>query len=205
MGIAERKIREKEELKEQILKAAKRLFIERGFEKTSIRNIADEIEYSPGIIYHYFQDKNEIFHSLHQEGFQELRKRMEILGAVEDPMSRLKAMGKIYIQFALENTDMYDLMFIIEAPIDHVENRDDLCWIEGDSTFNLLRSTVHECIQKGHFEGHHLEPLSFLIWSTVHGMVSLKIRKRVNVLDVAAVDQIIENSYHSFLLILDRA
>lgn len=205
MGITERKIREKEELKEQILRAAKRLFIERGFEKTSIRNIADEIEYSPGIIYHYFQDKNEIFHSLHQEGFQELRKRMGILSAVEDPMSRLKAMGKIYIQFALENTDMYDLMFIIEAPIDHVENRDDLCWVEGDSTFNLLRSTVHECMQKGHFEGHHLEPLSFMIWSTVHGMVSLKIRKRVNVLDVAAVDQIIENSYHSFLLILDRS
>jgi len=134
-----------------------------------------------------------------------LKKRMEILSAVEDPMSRLKAMGKIYIQFALENADMYDLMFIIEAPIDHVENRDDLCWIEGDSTFNLLRSTVHECMEKGHFEGHHLEPLSFLIWSTVHGMVSLKIRKRVNVLDVAAVDQIIENSYHSFLLILDRS
>lgn len=205
MGIAERKIREKEELKEQILKAAKMLFIDRGFEKTSIRNIADEIEYSPGIIYHYFKDKNEIFHALHQEGFQELRKRMEILGAVEDPMSRLKAMGKIYIQFALENTDMYDLMFIIEAPIDHVVNKDDLCWIEGDSTFKLLRSTVHECMQKGHFEGHLLEPLSFLIWSTVHGMVSLKIRKRVNVLDVAAVDQIIENSYHSFLLILDRS
>jgi AcrR family transcriptional regulator len=204
MGVAERKIREKEELKGQILKAAKRLFIERGFEKTSIRNIADEIEYSPGIIYHYFQDKNEIFHALHQEGFQELRKRMEILGAVDDPMSRLKAMGRIYIQFALENSDMYDLMFIIEAPIDFVEKRDDQCWIEGDSTFNQLRSTVHQCMQKGHFKGHKLEALSFMIWSTVHGMVSLKIRKRVIVLNAPEIDQIVENSYHSFLLILDN-
>lgn len=205
MGVAERKIREKEELREQILKAAKRLFIERGFEKTSIRNIADEIEYSPGIIYHYFQDKNEIFHALHEEGFQELRKRLEILAAVEDPMSRIKAMGKIYIQFALENTDMYDLMFIIEAPIDFIEKRDDICWTEGDTTFNFLRSTIQQCMQQGHFKGHNLEALSFMIWSTVHGMVSLKIRKRVNILDAGEVDQIIENSYQSLVSFIDKA
>ena len=205
MGVAERKIREKEELREQILKAAKRLFIERGFEKTSIRNIADEIEYSPGIIYHYFQDRNEIFHALHEEGFQELRKRLEILAAVEDPMSRIKAMGKIYIQFALENTDMYDLMFIIEAPIDFIEKRDDICWTEGDTTFNFLRSTIQQCMQQGHFKGHNLEALSFMIWSTVHGMVSLKIRKRVNILDAGEVDQIIENSYQSLVSFIDKA
>ena len=204
MGSVERKIREKEELKESILKAAKKLFLDRGFEKTSIRNIADEIEYSPGIIYHYFKDKNEIFHALHTEGFKELSKRMGILSAVADPMSRLKAMGKIYIEFGLENKDMYDLMFIIEAPIDHVETRDDLCWSEGDSSFNQLRMTVKECMQKGHFQGHRLEALSFMIWAAVHGMVSLKIRKRVNVLDVNEADQIVESSYQSFMMILDK-
>lgn len=204
MGLVERKIREKEELKDSILKAAKKLFLERGFEKTSIRNIADEIEYSPGIIYHYFKDKNEIFHALHTEGFQEMGKRMGILSAIVDPMSRLRAMGKIYIEFGLENQDMYDLMFIIEAPIDHVETRDDLCWSEGDSSFNQLRLTVKECMQKGHFRGHRLEALSFMIWSTVHGMVSLKIRKRVNILEVSEVENIVENSYQSFLMVLDK-
>ncbi|WP_373524417.1 TetR/AcrR family transcriptional regulator [Aquiflexum sp.] len=204
MGLVERKIREKEELKDSILKAAKKLFLERGFEKTSIRNIADEIEYSPGIIYHYFKDKNEIFHALHTEGFQELRKRMSILSAIVDPMSRLRAMGKIYLEFGLTNEDMYDLMFIIEAPIDHLETRDDLCWSEGDSSFNQLRITVKECMQKGHFQGHRLEPLSFMIWATVHGMVSLKIRKRVNILEVSEVENIVENSYQSFLMVLDK-
>lgn len=204
MGLVERKIREKEELKDSILKAAKKLFLERGFEKTSIRNIADEIEYSPGIIYHYFKDKNEIFHALHTEGFQELRKRMSILSAIVDPMSRLRAMGKIYLEFGLANEDMYDLMFIIEAPIDHVETRDDLCWSEGDSSFNQLRITVKECMQKGHFQGHGLEALSFMIWATVHGMVSLKIRKRVNILEVSEVENIVENGYQSFLMVLDK-
>jgi AcrR family transcriptional regulator len=204
MGVAERKIREKEELKEAILKAAKKLFIAKGYDKTSIRNIADEIEYSPGIIYHYFKDKDEIFHALHTEGFGELRKRMGILAAVEDPLERLKAMGKIYIQYGLENTDMYDLMFIIEAPIDHLEKNVDTCWIEGDATFDVLRKTISHCMEKGHFEGHQVEALSFLIWSTVHGMVSLSIRKRVQVLDQNEAENIVENSFNSFLKILDK-
>ena len=51
MGISDRKEREKEELRERILVAAKTLFLQKGIEKTSIRNIADLIEYSPGIIY----------------------------------------------------------------------------------------------------------------------------------------------------------
>jgi AcrR family transcriptional regulator len=204
MGVAERKIREKEELKEAILKAAKKLFLTKGYDKTSIRNIADEIEYSPGIIYHYFKDKDEVFHALHTEGFGELRKRMQILSVVADPMERLKAMGKIYIQFGLENPDMYDLMFIIEAPIDHVEKTVDTCWVEGDATFDVLRKTISQCMEKGHFEGHQVEALSFLIWSTVHGMVSLSIRKRVQVLDQNEAENIVENSFNSFLKILDK-
>jgi AcrR family transcriptional regulator len=67
MTIANRKERQKEELRGKILEAAKALFIERGFEETSIRNIAEKIEYSPTTIYLYFKDKDDIFYSLHQE------------------------------------------------------------------------------------------------------------------------------------------
>ncbi len=204
MTIADRKVREKEELTQQILAAARSLFLEKGFEKTSIRNIADRIDYSPGIIYHYFKDKNEIFHALHTEGFSELRKKMEVLAVVENPMERLKAMGKIYIQFALKNSDIYDLMFIIEAPIDHVKDSSDPCWNEGSGAFGALRSTIKSCMDQGHFEGHHLEHITFMIWATVHGMVSLQIRKRTDIITPEEVDGIVDNGFKAFLKILDK-
>jgi AcrR family transcriptional regulator len=47
MGLAERKERHKEDLRKEILEAAKQLFTEKGFEATSIRAIAEKIEYSP--------------------------------------------------------------------------------------------------------------------------------------------------------------
>ncbi|MBY3621949.1 TetR/AcrR family transcriptional regulator [Acinetobacter sp. CUI P1] len=55
-----RQLREREEMKKRILQAAASLIAEEGIEKLSIRKIAEKIEYSPGIIYHYFQGKDEI-------------------------------------------------------------------------------------------------------------------------------------------------
>lgn len=204
MGIAERKEREKEELRERILSAAKTLFLEKGVEKTSIRNIADLIEYSPGSIYHYFKDKNEIFHALHSEGFQLLMSRMEPLSQVANPMERLKKMGLIYIAFALENPDMYDLMFIKEAPMMHVSNSNEEQWKEGFGTFNFLRATIKECIDTGYFRGHDEEALAFLIWSTVHGMASLQIRQRCEVVLSLRQETIVNDGLSEFFKILDR-
>lgn len=204
MGIADRKERDKEELRDRILVAAKSLFLQKGVEKTSIRNIADQIEYSPGIIYHYFRDKNEIFHALHQGGFLQLMEKMQVLGSVRNPMERLKAMGSIYITFAMENPDMYDLMFIKEAPLCHVANTEHDNWKEGGGTFNYLRTTIDDCIKAGHFQGHDSEALSYMIWSTVHGMVSLNIRKRCEVVLPHRQDSIVVDGLEEFYKILDK-
>lgn len=204
MGINDRKEREKEELRGAILAAAKSLFLQKGFEKTSIRNIADGIEYSPGIIYHYFKDKNEIFHALHQEGFAALTQKMSVLSAVSNPMERLKAMGKIYMAFAKNNPDMYSLMFIKEAPIDHLAHHNDEKWKEGNNTFSFLRNTVQECMNSGVFSGHELEPLTYMIWSVVHGMASLKICGRCEVIYLENQETIMEEAYLSFTKILDK-
>ncbi|WP_313641244.1 helix-turn-helix domain-containing protein [Paenibacillus sp.] len=56
----QRQPREREDMKKMILQAAALLIAKDGIEKLSIRKIAERIEYSPGIIYHYFQGKDEI-------------------------------------------------------------------------------------------------------------------------------------------------
>ena len=157
MGIAERKAKEKENLKALILEGAKKLFIEKGIEKITIRNIAKEIEYSVGTVYVYFKDKNAILHGLHTKGFLQLGDAMRVLNTVTDPMERLKALGRVYIDFAINNTDMYDLMFSMKAPIESLEDQSEDDWNEGLATFNVLRSTVQSCIEAGHFKGHQLE------------------------------------------------
>lgn len=204
MSTGERKAREKEALKSLILKGAKRLFIEKGIEQTTIRNIADEIDYSVGTVYVYFKDKNAILHDLHSIGFQELGGYFQELFTIEDPMERLRKMGFMYIKFALENSEMYDLMFNLKAPMEFLENSDNEDWDEGVKTFGLVKKTIQQCIDKGHFVGHNLEPLSFMVWSLVHGMCCLQIRQRITGVKFTNPDTILYDGYNEYLKIIDK-
>ncbi|MDJ0803737.1 MAG: TetR/AcrR family transcriptional regulator [Desulfobacterales bacterium] len=64
MGIKERKAREREMRRQQIMVAAKRVFTQRGYEKSTMEDIAREAELSPGTIYLYFKSKDELYASL---------------------------------------------------------------------------------------------------------------------------------------------
>ena len=175
MTIATRKQREKEEMRTLILDAARKVFLEKGYGQASIRNIAEEMEYSPGTIYLYFKDKDEIFHALHEEGFRGMLEKMQPLEHVPDPFERLKAMGRVYLEFARNNKDLYDLMFIVQEPIKHEETEK---WQMGQRTLEYLKSVLRQCQDKGYFKGQNIDYLSFAIWSTVHGMAALYCRDR---------------------------
>ena len=203
MGISERKIKEKIELKSMILAAARKLFLEKGIAETSIRNIAEAIEYSPATIYLYFKDKDEILHEIHSQGFLELGARMAVLRAVSDPLERLKALGRVYLDFARQNTEMYDLMFIAKAPMDYLEKMEQLQWNEGQRAFDFLVITVNECIAAGRFKGYLADPLSFMLWSTVHGMVALEIRDRCKGITIEDPELVLRGAFEALIKILE--
>ncbi len=179
MGITERRERERKEMRDLILRTAADLFTEYGFEKTSIRTIAERIEYSPATIYLYFKDKNELFYAISQEAFQLFAKYFQEVPPMDDPMKRLHALGHTYFRFAFENPGYYDLMFILRAPMDVEENEDH--WELGHRSHSVLTGIVSDCQAAGYFKGKDLDILSHMIWSTVHGIVSLKIRDRMRV------------------------
>lgn len=203
MTIAARKQREKEEMRALILDAARKIFLEKGYEHTSIRNIAEKIEYSPGTIYLYFKEKDEIFHALHEEGFRRLLEKMQPLEHVADPFERLKAMGLVYLEFASNNKDFYDLMFIMQAPIKHEAHEE---WQMGHRTLNYLKNVLRQCQEKGHFKGQNIEYLSFTIWSAVHGMSALYCRDRCKAYHDVALEagELMENGYKSFVTMLEK-
>ena len=179
MGLKERKEREKLEMKDLILQSAHQLFLDKGFDQVSIRNIAEAIEYSPATIYLYFKDKDEIFYALHGEAFKNFNTFVSSIVTIKDPMERLFALGEKYIEFALTNPKYYEIMFITESPMRCEENSEE--WKEGERTLHFLESIVEACKAEGHFIGRDTQVLSFLIWSFMHGMCSLALRDRMRV------------------------
>lgn len=204
MTIADRKHREKHEMRQLILDAARTIFLEKGFQLTSIRTIAEAIEYSPGTIYLYFKDKNEIFHALHEEGFNRMLTKMQPLQHVSEPFERLKAMGRVYMDFALNNKDFYDLMFIMNAPIEWEKDMPN--WKMGDNTLNYLKAVLRDCQATGRFKGFDVEYLSFTIWSSLHGMCALYCRERCqayNEQNISA-DDLMKNGFEYYVRFLEN-
>ena len=205
MGVSERRIRERLDARQSILATARELFLLKGFEATTIRNIAEKIEYSPSTIYQHFKDKNEIFYTIHSEAFAELVRYLNASEMHKNPMDQLIALGQIYVQFALENPELYDLMFIMEAPIDFLNYLEDANWIEGKMAFDYLKSVIANCIQQGLIKETDMESLSYLIWSTVHGLVTISIRKRGLKIGLSDPDTIIQRSFAIFSHLLVKS
>ncbi len=180
MGIAERKEKQKLEIRKMILEASMKLFVEEGFESVSIRKIADLIEYSPTTVYLYFKDKDEIFYDLHNIGFQKFQELNKDLPAIENPLVRLHKMGENYIHFGMENREYYDLMFILRAPMETLAQikGPDCVWVGGDSALNNLKATLDECMERGFVRKTDLDVMAMTVWGMVHGWVSLAIRER---------------------------
>jgi len=210
MGIIERKQRHKEDLRNRILEAAKKLFVQQGYEATSLRKIAKEIEFSPTTIYIYYKDKNDIIYALHQEGFNMLREKFKVLMLVEAPFERLKAIGKIYIEFAILNPEFYQVMFIMKEPMDFIESS---CaqevWPEGEKVFDFLVQTILECQTQGYFKELPARLVALQAWTSVHGLASLYISQHLMKLNASFgenynTQEIIEQAFQIYISYMER-
>ena len=110
MGIQERKQRERERRRQQIIVAAKRVFSEKGFSKTTMEDIAREAELSPGTLYLYFKNKDELYASLSLRILQYMNIRLEDVTKETDrnPEQKIES-----IKEALYDVYQFDPMILI--------------------------------------------------------------------------------------------
>ena len=174
MGVKERRAREKEQLRRQILSAARELFVNDGYENVSMRKIANKIEYSPTTIYLYFKDKADLLDSVCQETLLNLLKTLENLKEdTSDPVETLRKSGKVYIEFGLKYPQDYKLTFVTRPQF-----QEGLGLQEGsigEKVFNYLRAMVSECIRQKVFRQVDVETTGQVLWSAVHGVTLLLI------------------------------
>src|SRR5258708_9758163 len=117
MGITDRKLRQKEEVRASILDTAWEMVVIEGWHSFSIRKIADAIEYSVPVIYSHFENKDAILLEFNRKGFQLLAEAMaEAKSGQNDPAEQIRSMGCAYWDFAFKNKEYYQLMFGLGIP-----------------------------------------------------------------------------------------
>ena len=203
MGISERKEREREEVKDLILNAAREIFLTEGYENTSIRKIASKIEYSPGIIYHHFKDKNDLLLALHDKAFEcKIEALFVSAQHIADPLERLYVTGKSYLQYGIENPQDYELMFILSCTMEALAVKEEF-WQDGAMAINMLKENIKACMDAGYFKKDvDVDAMSLILWSQVHGLVSLHNKERLNIYNAPDQKELMFRSYEMFFALM---
>lgn len=177
MGIPERRARHQRSLRAEILEQARRLFVEEGYERVSMRRLAERIEYSPTTIYLYFKDKEALFEAICDETFERLVKRLEKQRQVHagNPLESLRAGLREYIDFGLKHPEHYMVTFL-RRPAG--ESPADFAGSAGERAFETLRRAVRECAEAGLLRPVHPEVAAQVLWMSIHGLVSLLVAKK---------------------------
>ena len=180
MGTIERRERERIELRQRILDAARELFATHGYDAVSMRKIAEAIEYSPTAIYVHFRDKAALFHELCGQDFLALAGVLQELAAVADPVERLRRIGDAYITFALKHPNHYRLMFMTRAEPAAVAPTEEDLREKGNPTVNayaFLKQAVTQAIEAGRLRAELRDPelVAQVLWAGVHGIASIQI------------------------------
>lgn len=198
MGISERKAREREKLRDSIIAAALEMFVEEGYEKVSIRKIAEAIEYSPATIYLYFKNKDELMYLVQQQAFTQFFERLSPVLDIQDPLEQLWDLGRRYLDFGIHHSELYDLMFILQSPMNAAEVQEK-GWDCGYETFYLLEKIIVNCQKAGYYQGRDPHVVSMELWSIVHGIMSLFLKDRLMVVPKDQQEAIVHSTINAYM------
>jgi AcrR family transcriptional regulator len=166
--IAERKLRDKQARRAQIIGAARRIAELEGWSKVTVRRLSDEISYSQPVLYAHFGSREGILAAVAIEGFQEMGLALEKARKRVKRRDPLESVAAAYLEFAASSPALYEVMFSLglSVPFDDA------------ATPPELRFAFAQLLELFRGQGSKSEILSELFWASLHGIAELTRTKR---------------------------
>ncbi len=174
MGVKERRARERAERRHQILEAARRLFLDQGFDQASVEEIAEAAEVSKGLVYFYFRSKDEILAALVRETYAPLLDALEQLSQRTDsPEHRLLVFLQLELSFYREHARFFRLVASLVAGYEGQQIRPEYreVFVEAHHReLSVLEQILREGVLQGCFRKESPEFLSLFVVGPLHSL-----------------------------------
>ncbi len=166
--ITERKLRDKQTRRAQIIGAARRIAELEGWSNVTVRRLSDEISYSQPVLYAHFGSREGVLAAVAIEGFQEMGVTLEKARRRAKRGSTVESVAAAYLEFAAFSPAMYEVMFSLSLTVPF-----------GDAaTPPELRFAFSQFLELFPGKGLRSEVLSELLWASLHGIAELTRTKR---------------------------
>lgn len=168
--------------RDEILAAARDLFLKEGVERVTIRAICERVGITAPSLYRHFKDKREIIVAICNETFARLLERFRAIRAeTAEPLAALRQMMEAYVRFALKHPDEYRLLFMakefLRAEFADIKSDEDAirAGILGPLVMRELAGLVGLCIERGLLKRGDPVVMTEVLWATGHGLAALLI------------------------------
>jgi AcrR family transcriptional regulator len=166
--IAERKLRDRQARRAQILSAARRIAELEGWPNVTVRRLSDEISYSQPVLYAHFGSREGILNAVAIGGFQELGQVLEKAKKRVRSGNPIESVAAAYLEFAASSPALYEVMFSLSLSVPF-----------GDAaTPPELRFAFSQLLELFPGQGSKAEVVAELFWASLHGIAELTRTKR---------------------------
>ncbi|WP_227980324.1 TetR/AcrR family transcriptional regulator [Nocardia spumae] len=165
MTVQERKERDRAQRRQAIIDSARELAESDGWDAVTVRRLADRIEYSQPVLYSHFSGKRAIVSAVAEEGCGVLAKVLHAARVQHaDPAAAMEAVARAYLDFAADNTALYDAMFILDTDLAFGPDAPEAL----RAAFAELEAVFHPLVPESEL-GTYAE----VYWSALHGLAAL--------------------------------
>src|ERR1700733_6842850 len=166
--IAERKLRDKQARRAQIISTARRIAELEGWSNVTVRRLSDEISYSQPVLYGHFGSREGIRAAVAVEGFQELGLALEKARKRVKRGKTVESVAGAYLEFAASSPALYEAMFSLSLSVP----------FDDAATPPELRFAFSQLLELSQGQSSKPEVLSELFWASLHGIAELTRTKR---------------------------
>ena len=166
--IAERKLRDRQARRAQIVSAARRIAELEGWSNVTVRRLSDEISYSQPVLYAHFGSREGILAAVAIEGFQEIGVALEKARKRDKRRNAVESVAAAYLEFAVASPALYEVMFSLSLRVP----------FDDAATPPELRFAFSQFLELFQGQSSKSEVISELFWASLHGIAELKRTKR---------------------------
>ena len=179
MSIEDRKKREQNQRRNQILNAAEAVIEKKGFNNATMDEIAEEAELSKGTLYLYFSHKTGLYLAINKRGLKKLNDSFqEIMKKDLEGLAMVKELGESFLSFIAANPEYTKALIYYESLVDDKDLQGNKYTRECEELGRQLLMYLTRAIQVGMQDGsiaHRMEAklLAIQIWASLRGMMQL--------------------------------